>query len=239
MKINIVTIFPKLIETFLSNGIFQRAIDKGIVAVNIYNLRDFSSDRLGNVDDAPYGGGRGMVLKVEPFINLFNKIDAKNIIFPSPQGVKLDNRVARELSSKEEITLICGHYEGIDERVMKHVDLEVSLGDYVISGGELASLIILDATLRFVPKYIKSESTEKDSFERSLLDSAPYTRPSIFESDSVPKELMSGNHSLIEEYRRKDAIYRTLIKRPDLLTKLNIEDREYLKRICLDILKHI
>ena len=237
MKITIVTIFPQLINSFTNNRIFQRALENNIIDLNIVNLRDFSNNKHKSVDDYGFGGGVGMVLKPESFFDFFKKSGAKNIIFPSPQGVKLNNEIAKELSSKNELTFICGHYEGIDERVVeKYVDLEVSIGDYVVSGGELPTMVILDSIIRFIPQFIKKESAEIESFEAGKLDFGVYTRPETIDNLKVPSVLTSGNHSMINQYRKRDSLLRTLIKRPDLISKLPKEDKQFIKNIVNDIL---
>ena len=240
MKVRILTIFPDLIRAFVDNGIFNRAIENNILTIEVYDLREFTDNRHKSVDDYSFGGGAGMVLKAEPFFNFFEKSKAKNVIFPSPQGVKLNNKLSRELSQKQELTFICGHYEGVDERVIeKYVDLEVSLGDYVLSGGELPSLVIMDSILRFIPEFIKKASSELESFEDSLLDNAVYTRPSNIDNEEVPNVLISGNHSHIEEYRKRDSIYRTLLRRPDLLKNISDEDKKLLKKIIEKVLNDL
>lgn len=239
MKINIVTIFPHLIETFLDNGIVKRAIKDGTLEINIFNLRDYTDNKHKCVDDYPFGGGPGMVLKGEPFFN-FLKEDRGKLIYPSPQGVTLDNSLAKELSSEKEITLICGHYEGIDERVLERVDLEVSIGDYVVSGGELPSLIIIDSIIRFIPNFMNNiESAEQDSFNNNLLDSEEYTRPSNIDGESIPEVLLSGHHGKIAEWKNKNAILRTLVRRPDLIKNMSESDKKILKDICEDALSKI
>ena len=256
MKIKVVTLFPDLINSFLDNGIFKKAFEKELVKVEVINLRDYSSSKHRSVDDTPYGGKPGMVIAADSFMNFFENNSSGFVVFPSPQGVKLNNNLSRELSTKDEITIICGHYEGIDERVIeRYVDLELSIGDYVLSGGELPSLVILDSIVRFIPGFIAKDSVDRDSFENSLLNSAVYTKPSsidfdkdgldkkgldksredISSSSEVPKELLSGNHSLVEAYRRRDAIYRTLVKRPDLLLNIDKKDIDEVILLCESI----
>lgn len=239
MKINIVTIFPHLIETFLDNAMVKRAKNNGVLEINIFNLREYSKDKHKCVDDYPFGGGPGMVLKSEPFFNFLKK-DRGKLIYPSPQGVVLDNDLAKELSNEKEITLICGHYEGIDERVLERVDLEISIGDYVVSGGELPSLIVLDSIIRFIPNFMNNiKSAKQDSFNNNLLDSEEYTRPSSINGETIPDVLLSGHHGKIAEWKKRNSILRTLVRRPDLINDMSESDKKILKDICKNALSKI
>ncbi len=245
MKINIVTLFPKMVETFLDTAIIRKAKEKGFLEINIYDLRDYADNSYRSVDDYPYGGGPGMVIEPTPIFNFFKSLyknEASNnfVVSPSPQGRLLSHNLAKELSQKEEITLLCGHYEGIDERAIdRFVDCEISIGDFVLSGGELPSLVILDSILRLVDGVISKNSADEDSFGDGLLDSPCYTRPREIDDLKVPEELLNGNHKEIALWRREERLTRTLIRRPDLLKNCSEEDKNILKErvsALLDIL---
>ncbi|MCK4966809.1 tRNA (guanosine(37)-N1)-methyltransferase TrmD, partial [bacterium] len=208
MKIFIVTGFPEFFKSPVETSILKNSIQKGKVTVEILNLRDFSNDKHKRIDDYPFGGGAGMVLMVEPIYKAITAIKEKNkgikTILLSPQGELFSQSKARRLSKEEKFILICGHYRGIDERVRQFVDEEISIGDYIVSGGETASLVILDAVARLVPDVIgNSESADGDSFEKGLLDHPHYTKPRDFMSNQVPEVLLSGNHKEIDKWRKK------------------------------------
>lgn len=236
MKITILTLFPEMFSGFLGESIIKRAIANGLIEFNIVNIRDFTYDKHKQVDDTPFGGGAGMLLKPEP---LFRALDSLNtngkVIFTSPQGVTLNQDLVKELSKDEELTIIAGHYEGIDERVIqKYVDLEVSIGDFVLTGGELPAMVIADAVARLIPNVLgNSESYTNDSFYDGLLDCPHYTRPASYEGMDVPEILLSGHHKNIEKWRKKESIKRTLIRRPDLIEKkeFNKDELKILKEI--------
>ena len=222
MKIFIVTGFPEFFKSPVETSILKNSIQKGKVTVEILNLRDFSNDKHKRIDDYPFGGGAGMVLMVEPIYKAITAIKEKNkgikTILLSPQGELFSQSKARRLSKEEKFILICGHYRGIDERVRQFVDEEISIGDYIVSGGEAASLVILDAVARLVPDVIgNSESADGDSFEKGLLDHPHYTKPRDFMSNQVPEVLLSGNHKEIDKWRKKMAVDKTREKRKDLL----------------------
>ena len=222
MKIFIVTGFPEFFKSPIETSILKNSIQKGKVTVEILNLRDFSNDKHKRIDDYPFGGGAGMVLMVEPIYKAITAIKEKNkgikTILLSPQGELFSQAKARRLSKEEKFILICGHYRGIDERVRQFVDEEISIGDYIVSGGEAASLVILDAVVRLVPDVIgNSESADGDSFEKGLLDHPHYTKPRDFMGSQVPEVLLSGNHKNIDEWREKMAVDKTREKRKDLL----------------------
>ncbi|MGL5355341.1 MAG: tRNA (guanosine(37)-N1)-methyltransferase TrmD [Cetobacterium sp.] len=224
MKINILTLFPEFFNSFKDHSIVRRAVEREQVEINIVNIRDFAEGKHKQCDDIPFGGGAGMVMKPEPLLKALNKNKGK-VIYTSPQGVKLNQKLACDLAEEEEITIIAGHYEGIDERVIdSKVDLEISLGDFVLTGGELPAMVISDAIIRLIPGVIKKESYENDSFYNGLLDYPHYTRPAEFEGLKVPDVLMSGHHKNIDEWRLKQSIKRTLERRPELL-----KDREFSK----------
>ncbi len=222
MKIFIVTGFPEFFKSPVETSILKNSIQKGKVTVEILNLRDFSNDKHKRIDDYPFGGGAGMVLMVEPIYKAITAIKEKNkgikTILLSPQGELFSQSKARRLSKEEKFILICGHYRGIDERVRQFVDEEISIGDYIVSGGETASLVILDAVARLVPDVIgNSESADGDSFEKGLLDHPHYTKPRDFMGSQVPEVLLSGNHKEIDKWKKKMAVDKTREKRRDLL----------------------
>ncbi|MCD4784184.1 MAG: tRNA (guanosine(37)-N1)-methyltransferase TrmD [Candidatus Eremiobacteraeota bacterium] len=238
MIISIITLFPEVF-TYLDFSIIQRARNKGIAEINLVNPRDFTGDKHRTVDDMPYGGGRGMVLKPEPIYKAINHVKQDErgesfVILTSPQGILFDQSIARELSLKKHLVFLCGHYEGFDERISNAADMEISIGDYVLTGGELPTQVIIDAVVRLIPGVIEQESAEKDSFSNSLLDYPHYTRPQEFEGTKVPDVLLSGHHAKIEEWRKKEAIKRTLVRRPDLLEKAHLTEEE--KKILEEVL---
>ena len=225
MKFDIVTIFPKMVEAPLAEGIVARAIARGLLDVRVHDLREFTTDRHRVVDDMPFGGGPGMVLKPEPLFAAIDRIREERgrpdaIVLTSPDGEKFTHRVATRLSALDHIVILCGRYEGVDERVREHLATEaISIGDYVLSGGELPALVIVDAVARLVPGVVGDEaSVSGDTFARDgLLDFPQYTRPAEFRGHRVPEVLMSGHHAAIERWRREQALERTRRQRPDLL----------------------
>jgi tRNA (guanine37-N1)-methyltransferase len=239
MTIDIVTIFPAMVEAALSAGVVGRAIESGVLDVAIHDLRDFTTDRHRSVDDMPFGGGPGMVMKAEPIFLALDAIDAKRgggltVLLTSPQGTPFTQAGAGRLSTKAHLVLLCGRYEGVDERVRSRVDEEVSIGDYVVSGGELPALVVVDAVARFVPGVVGDEqSVSEDSFSRGLLDFPHYTRPAEVGTDRVPDVLLSGNHAEIRRWRKRESLARTLSRRPDLLEKASLDDEE--RRILVEL----
>lgn len=236
MRFDVVTIFPAMIQQALSAGIVGRAIERRTLNVVVHDLRDFTTDRHRVVDDVPYGGGPGMVLKPEP---LFRALDAiaqmdsarPTVLLTSPQGTLLTQRVVERFSRAPRLVLLCGRYEGVDERVRSRVDEEVSIGDYVLSGGELPALVVIDAVARLVPGVVGDEqSVAEDSFGRGLLDFPHYTRPAELSAGGellkVPDVLMSGNHAEIRRWRKGQALARTLERRPDLLAQAELDEEE-------------
>ncbi len=226
MKIDVVTIFPKMVEAPLAEGIVARAIARGIVDVRVHDLRDFTADRHRVVDDMPFGGGPGMVLKPEPLFVAVDRIGEQRgtpsaVILTSPDGERLTHAVAERLSNLEHLVILCGRYEGVDERVREHLATDViSIGDYVLSGGELPALVILDAVARLIPGVVGDQSSVTgDTFASGLLDFPQYTRPAEFRGHVVPPVLLSGHHKEIEKWRREQALERTRTHRPDLLQK--------------------
>lgn len=229
MNIQVVTLFPEMFSAVSDNGVTGRAIQKGLVQLGTVNPRDFTDDRHNTVDDRPYGGGPGMVMMVEPLRaaiseakNVLN--DKAKVIYLSPQGRKLDQAGLQSLVEHEELVLLCGRYEGIDERLIaSEVDEEWSIGDYVISGGELAAMVMIDGVTRLVPGALgHEESAQQDSFMNGLLDTPHYTRPEVLDGVAVPDVLLSGHHKNIEAWRLKQALGRTWLRRPDMLEKLTL-----------------
>lgn len=220
---DILTIFPDLLQSPLGEGIIRQAINKKLIEISITNLRDFTNDKHQMTDDRPFGGGEGMVMKPEPLAaatkEIKKKYDKSHVVLLSPQGAKLDHSKVIELANTEHLILVCGRYEGLDERhCSSYVDEEISIGDYILSGGELGAMVIIDTVTRMIPGVLGcTDSADKDTFSRSLLKHSQYTRPREFDGEEVPKVLLSGDHSAIEEYRFVDAVKRTLMRRPDLL----------------------
>ena len=229
---DIVTIFPTMIEAALAEGVVGRAIERQQLDVAIHDLRNFTTDRHRSVDDVPYGGGPGMVMKPEPIFKALDAIQARRgqrltVLLTSPQGTRFTQAAAERLSREEHVVLVCGRYEGVDERVRSRIDEEVSIGDYVLSGGELPALVVVDAVARFVPGVVGDEqSVVEESFSRGLLDFPHYTRPAVIGADRVPDVLLSGNHAEIRRWRKREAIARTLARRPELLDNAALDDEE-------------
>ena len=238
MHIDILTLFPQMFQAPLDASILKRAIDRKLVNISIHNIRDFSQDKHHTVDDYPYGGGVGMVLKPEPIFEAVESVKSNislngeegrlPIILLTPQGRLFSQEVAGELSRYSHLVLICGHYEGVDERVREHlVTDEISIGDYVLSGGELAAMVVVDAVVRLLPGVLGSEdSPQDDSHATGLLEYPQYTRPPIYRGWSVPEVLLSGNHAQIAKWHREQAIQRTLERRPDLLNKASLNSEK-------------
>ncbi len=240
MRIDIITLFPSMFRGPFDESIIKRARKKGILEINLHNLRDFTGDRHRTVDDLPYGGGAGMVMKPEPLFRAVEKVKEEKrsswkVILLSPQGQPFAQEKAKELAQEEALIFICGHYEGVDERVREHlIDEELSLGDFVLTGGELAAMVIVDAIARMLPEVLGcKDSIREDSFYQTLLDYPHYTRPAEFRGWKVPGVLISGNHQKIREWRKKKKLENTFKKRPDLLktAKLSREEEEMLEQI--------
>ena len=224
MKFDIITLFPEMFSAIKEEGVIARAIKKSLISINTWQLRDFSSNKYKNVDEKPYGGGAGMVIQVKPIRDCISKIKQSSpntkVIYLSPQGKKLDQNLVEELATFESITMLCGRYEGIDERVIENdIDFEISIGDYVISGGELAAMVVIDAISRRLPGVLGNEVSLKDSFTDNLLDYPHYTRPEVIDNQAVPEDLLSGNQAKIDAWRLEQSIKKTKQKRPDLLLK--------------------
>ncbi len=245
MQIDILTLFPQMFQGPFSPGIFQRAIDRELVRVNFHNIRDYTHDKHHTVDDYAYGSGAGMVLKPEPIfeavesvksgICLEEEIGELPIILLTPQGRLFSQQIALELSKHSHLILVCGRYEGVDERVREHlVTDEISIGDYVLSGGELAAMVVVEAVVRLLPGVLGSEASPlDDSHSNGLLEYPQYTRPPVYREWSVPEILLSGNHAQIANWCREQAILRTLKRRPELLDKANLslEERQFVDRL--------
>lgn len=220
MNIHYLTLFPEMYDGVLNSSILKRAKDKGIVDYNLIDFRDYSEDKHNKVDDYPYGGGAGMVLKPEPIFNAMDalEVDDPRVILLCPQGAPFDQKMAEDLSTEENIVFICGHYEGYDERIRTLVTDEVSIGDYVLTGGELASMTMTDAIVRLIPNVISNqESHEQDSFSTGMLEHPHYTRPREYRGMKVPEVLLNGDHKKIDEWRHNESLKRTRERRPDLL----------------------
>ena len=223
MKFDIITLFPEMFSAIKEEGVISRALKNSIITIREWQLRDFSSNKYKNVDDKPYGGGAGMVMQVKPIRDCLAKIKElepnTKVIYLSPQGEPLNQKLVEKLSSFESLTLLCGRYEGVDERVIENdIDFEVSIGDYVISGGELASMVLIDAVSRRLDSVLGNKDSLNDSFTNNLLDHPHYTRPETIDGDSVPEVLLSGNQAKIDAWRKEQSIKKTKHKRPDILS---------------------
>lgn len=233
MKIDILTLFPEMVEGPIHSSIMKRAIDNGLLDVDVTNFRKYGLGKHDQVDDTPYGGGAGMLLKPEPIFEAIDEIkdkhpeSKKRIILMDPAGKKFDQGVAQEFSEEDHLIFICGHYEGYDERIRSLVTDEVSLGDYVLTGGELASLVMIDASVRLIPGVLgNKQSAIEDSHSSGLLEHPHYTRPQEYRDMKVPDVLISGNHQWIEEWRNKESLKRTFERRPDMLENYDLNDQE-------------
>ena len=221
MKIDILTLFPDMYKGIFEESIIKRAIDLGKIEIKIHNFRDYSLDLHHKVDDTPYGGGNGMVLTCQPIFDCVRalKDDDSKVILLTPDGTLYKQEIAYNLAREKHLILICGHYEGFDERIRSICDMEISIGDYILTGGELASMILVDSIGRLLPGVIEEGSHLNDSFNNNLLDYPTYTKPRVYEGMEVPEVLLSGDHKKIEEYRREESLKRTKMRRPDLLEK--------------------
>jgi tRNA (guanine37-N1)-methyltransferase len=223
MRFDIITVLPGLLESPFAHSILQRAQKKGIAEIHVHNLREYTNNKQKSVDDYPYGGGSGMVMQIEPFSNCIEKLQTERvydeIIFMTPDGVTLNQEIANELSGKENIMILCGHYKGIDQRIRDiYVTREISVGDYVLSGGELPAAIVVDAVVRLIPGVLNDETSAlSDSFQGELLDAPLYTRPADWKGHKVPDILLSGDPVKVENWRYEEALKRTQERRPDLL----------------------
>ena len=219
MKIKILTLFPQMIEAFKDESIIKRAILKGVCDIEVIDIRDYSLDKHRHVDDTPCGGGQGMVLQVDVIDRCLkaNSSEGAHKIMMTPQGRRYNQGVAMELKEYDELVILCGHYEGFDERIRSYVDEEISIGDFVLTGGELPAMVIADSVIRLLDHAIRMESHLDDSFSTGLLEYPQYTRPVSYDGMDVPEVLLNGNHKLIERFRKKESLRRTLKRRPDLL----------------------
>ena len=226
MKIDILTLFPSMFDGFVSESIIKRAIASGKVSINVHDIREYSKDPHKKVDDYGYGGGEGMVLMPQPIFDAVRdlKTDDSYVLLMTPQGVSYKQTLAHSLTSKKHIIIICGHYEGFDERIRSLADLEVSIGDFVLTGGELPSMVICDSIIRLLDGVINENSHKNDSFEDGLLDYPVYTHPALFEGMEVPEVLLSGHHENIRKWRLEQQILRTKERRPDLLEKSDLDE---------------
>ncbi len=225
MKIDIISVVPQLMESFFSHSILKRAKEKGLLEINLFNLRDYTTYKHGQVDDYQFGGGAGLVIMAEPLVNAIESLQKNSlydeIIFLTPDGENFNQKIANNLSLKNNLLLICGHYKGIDERVREHfVTKEISIGDYVLSGGELGAAVLVDAIGRLIPGVLNDETSAlTDSYQDNLLAPPVYTRPDDFRGWKVPDVLLSGNHAKIEVWRHEESLKRTTTRRPDLLSE--------------------
>ena len=219
MTIDVLTLFPEMFTGVISSSIIKRAIDDKKVTINLHNFRDFSKDIHHKVDDTPYGGGCGMILACQPIFDCVNSLRRENskVILLTPDGTVYNQEIAGSLSKEEHLILICGHYEGFDERIRSICDMELSIGDYVLTGGEIPAMVLIDSVTRLLDGVINKESYENDSFYQGLLDYPQYTKPRVYNGLEVPEVLLSGNHQKIAEFRKVQALERTKLRRPDLL----------------------
>lgn len=231
MRFDVLTIFPNLLASPLEEGIIRRALASGAVEIFLHNIREFASGRHAVTDDRPFGGGEGMVMKPEPLVRALRRVEeiraGGHVVFVTPQGRLYNQEVARELAAKEHVVLVCGRYEGIDARVERRIDDEISLGDYILTGGELAALVIIDSTARLLPGVLGcADSAARDTFSRGLLKYPQYTRPQDFDGEGVPEVLLSGDHRAIAEWRFVESVRRTKRRRLDLLERAVFTERE-------------
>ncbi|MEY8662717.1 tRNA (guanosine(37)-N1)-methyltransferase TrmD [Ligilactobacillus faecis] len=232
MKIDILSLFPEMFKGPLTQSIVGKASEKGLLQIDVTDFRDYTTNKQRHVDDTPYGGGAGMLLQAQPIFDALDAVEEKNgglgrVILLDPAGRKFDQKVAEELSKEEHLTFICGHYEGYDERIRTKVTDEISLGDFVLTGGELGAMVVIDATVRLLPEVLgNAESAVGDSFSTGLLEYPQYTRPADFRGMKVPEVLTSGNHQKIAEWRNKEALRRTYLRRPDLLDNYSLSEQE-------------
>ncbi len=233
MKFHVLTLFPEMIENGLHTSITGRAMEKGLITLNTVNIRDFAGNRHGKVDDYPYGGGAGMVMQAEPVYGAYKSIEEQagrkiRTIYLTPQGKTFHQEMAREFSCEEELIFLCGHYEGIDERVLEEIVTDyVSIGDYVLTGGELPAMVMIDTISRLVEGVLNNEdSAEFESFQDSLLEYPQYSRPEVWRGRVVPPVLLSGHHANVEKWRREQSVRRTARWRPDLLERANLTEKE-------------
>jgi tRNA (guanine37-N1)-methyltransferase len=262
MKISILTMFPQMFDSFLQGPVLQRAIRKGCLQVDIIDIKDFAPGSFRHIDDSPFGGGAGMVMRCQPVLDALRSVKNRSggdgasrndeesasrscdygaspscddgtshiseemTVAMTPAGRSFDQKMAHRLSELAHLILICGHYEGMDERIYRHVDEEISIGDYVLTGGEIAAMVVSDAVIRLLPGALRGESTSEESFENGLLEYPQYTQPAVYEGEAVPEVLTSGNHARIRRWRLKESLRRTLERRPDLLEGRQFTEEE-------------
>ena len=233
MKITILTMFPQLFDGFRDGPVVQRAIRKGILELEIVDIKEFAPGSFRHIDDSPFGGGAGMVMRCQPVLDALRSVRGSAESFQntivaalSPAGRQFTQKQAHRLSELDHLILICGHYEGMDERIYRHVDEEISIGDYVLTGGEIAAMAVSDAVIRLLPGALRSESTSEESFENGLLEYPQYTQPAVCEGEAVPEVLLSGNHARIRRWRLKESLRRTMERRPDLLEGRQFTEEE-------------
>lgn len=244
MRVEILTLFPEVIDSYCSSSMIGRAVKENRIIINSVNIRDFANNKHNRVDDYPYGGGEGMLIQAEPVYKAYKSVSSNlsskhRVIYTSPCGRVLDSKLAMELAGAEDLVLLCGHYEGVDQRVLDTIVTDyVSIGDYVLTGGELAALVILDATARFVEGVLGNEtSAHKDSFSNGLLEHPQYTRPPKWHSLEVPEVLLSGHHGKVSQWEREQSLLQTLRNRPELLQQVELskEDVEFLRKYHREI----
>lgn len=241
MKFDVLTLFPEMFEP-LKQSIIKRASERKIIDINLVNIRDFSENKHNKVDDTPYGGGAGMLMKADVVDRAYNSVKSENakVVYLTPQGKTLNQKIVKNLAKQEHLILLCGHYEGIDQRVLdKIVDEEISIGDYVLTGGELPAMVLIDSVSRYVEGVLSNESTEEESFSNGLLEYPQYTRPEVFDNVKVPDVLISGHHENIRKWRRKMSLENTLKKRPDLLENIELTENEkdYIEKLKKEVHK--
>ena len=233
MKITILTMFPQMFDSFREGPVVQRAIRKGSLELSIIDIKEFAPGSFRHIDDSPFGGGAGMVMRCQPVLDALRSVRGSAESFQntivaalSPAGRQFTQKQAHRLSELDHLILICGHYEGMDERIYRHVDEEISIGDYVLTGGEIAAMAVSDAVIRLLPGALRSESTSEESFENGLLEYPQYTQPAVCEGEAVPEVLLSGNHARIRRWRLKESLRRTMDRRPDLLEGRQFTEEE-------------
>ncbi len=233
MKITILTMFPQLFDSFREGPVVQRAIRKGSLELSVVDIKEFAPGSFRHIDDSPFGGGAGMVMRCQPVLDALGSVRGSAESFQntivaalSPAGRLFDQKTAHRLSELAHLILICGHYEGMDERIYRHLDEEISIGDYVLTGGEIAAMAVSDAVIRLLPGALRSESTSEESFENGLLEYPQYTQPAVYEGEAVPEVLTSGNHARIRRWRLKESLRRTMERRPDLLEGRQFTEEE-------------
>ena len=239
MKFDVLTLFPEMFEP-LKQSIIKRASEKKIIDINLINIRDFSEDKHNKVDDTPYGGGAGMLMKADVVDRAYCSVKSENakVIYLTPQGKTLNQKIVKDLSKQEHLILLCGHYEGIDQRVLdKIVDEEISIGDYVLTGGELPAMVLIDSVSRYVEGVLSNESVEEESFSNGLLEYPQYTRPEVFNDVKVPDVLISGHHENIRKWRREKSLENTFKKRPELLENIVLtkKEKDYIEKLKKEV----